>query len=62
MHDFIQNLLPEETAAGRVRADVPSGELAAYCLHALAAANGLPSKEAVDRLVRVTLPGLRGGT
>jgi hypothetical protein len=33
--------------------------LAGYCLHALTAANGLPSKAAVDRLVAVTLAGLR---
>jgi len=34
------------------------GELAAYCLHALAAGT-LPSEAAVERLVAVTLAGLR---
>jgi len=34
-------------------------ELARYCVHALAAASGLPSKAAVRRLVMVTLAGLR---
>ncbi len=33
--------------------------LASYCLHALKAAHGLPSKAAVRRLVAVTLSGLR---
>jgi hypothetical protein len=42
-----------------VRGDVASGELAEYCLHALSAAAGLPSKAAVSRLVSVTLAGLR---
>lgn len=35
-------------------------ELAAYCLHALAAARDLRSQAAVRRLVAVTLDGLRG--
>ena len=39
--------------------DVPAAELANYCLHALAAAGSLPSKAAVQRLVTVTLAGLR---
>ncbi len=34
-------------------------ELANYCLHALAAAQTLTSREAVRRLVEVTLAGLR---
>jgi hypothetical protein len=34
-------------------------ELAAYCVHALAAASRLPSVAAVARLVDVTLAGLR---
>jgi len=33
-------------------------ELAAYCLHAVGAAGGLPSKAAVRRLVEVVLSGL----
>ena len=35
------------------------GELASYCLHALAAASSLPSAAAIRRLVTVTLAGLR---
>ena len=56
---FVRDLLSEGAAAGDVRDDVASDELAAYCLHALTAATGLPSKAAVRRLVAVTLAGLR---
>ena len=57
---FISGLLAEAAAAGTVRDDVSPGELADYCLAALAAATTLPSKAAVRRLVDVTLTGLRG--
>jgi hypothetical protein len=57
--DFLQDLIAEGTATGDLRDDVPPGELAAYCLHALTAAGDLPAKAAVDRLVQVTLTGLR---
>jgi AcrR family transcriptional regulator len=57
--DFIAGLLAEGTATGDIRADVASGELASYCLHALTAAGSLPSEAAVRRLVAVTLAGLR---
>jgi AcrR family transcriptional regulator len=56
---FVSGLLTEGVAAGEVRDDVAPDELAAYCLHALAAAGGLTSEAAVRRLVRVTVDGLR---
>ncbi|MDQ8706528.1 TetR/AcrR family transcriptional regulator [Streptomyces sp. LHD-70] len=56
---FIRDLLSEGARSGDIRNDVPAGELASYCLHALAAAGGLKSKAAVQRLVDVTLAGLR---
>ncbi len=59
LSDLIRELLTECVRAGDVRHDVAPGELASYCLHALAAANSLPSKAAVRRLVTVTLAGLR---
>lgn len=59
VQDMLTDLLAEAAAAGHVRADVAPDELAAYCLHALAAASSLPSKAAVRRLVMVTLAGLR---
>lgn len=55
---FVRSLLVAAVDAGSVRDDVAPDELAAYCLHALAAASTLPSKAAVHRLVAVTLDGL----
>jgi len=57
--DLIRDLLTEVARTGGLRKDVPPDELASYCVHALAAASGLPSKTAVRRLVTVTLAGLR---
>jgi hypothetical protein len=45
-NEFITDLIREDVASGDVRNDIPPGELAAYCLHALAAASGLGSKAA----------------
>ena len=59
LRDFVRDLLSEGTASGQVRDDVAPEELASYCLHAVAAARGLPSKYAVQRLVTVILAGLR---
>ena len=56
---FIEDLIADGAEAGRLRGDVPPGELAGYCLHALTAASGLPSRAAVRRLVTVTMDGLR---
>jgi AcrR family transcriptional regulator len=57
--EMIRVLLAEGARAGDVRDDVAPDELASYCLHALAAAGGLPSAAAVRRLVTVTLAGLQ---
>jgi AcrR family transcriptional regulator len=59
LRDFIRDLLTEGAQTGALRGDVAPDELATYCLHALTAASGLPSKAAVHRLVTVTLAGLR---
>ncbi|UUU28234.1 TetR/AcrR family transcriptional regulator [Streptomyces sp. DSM 40750] len=59
LHGMIRDLLAEGTQSGDFRGDVPPDELATYCLHALAAASALPSEAAADRLVKVTLSGLR---
>ncbi|MEV0173138.1 TetR/AcrR family transcriptional regulator [Streptomyces sp. NPDC050803] len=59
LRGFVSDLLAEGVRAGEVRDDVTPEELASYCLHALAAAGGLSSEEAVRRLVRVTVDGLR---
>ena len=57
-HQELRDLLAEGTASGEVRDDVAPEELASYCLHAVAAARGLPSKAAVQRLVTPILAGL----
>lgn len=59
LRKLVRDLLTDAAAAGEVRDDVAPDELAAYCLHAIAAAGKLPSKAAVRRLVAVTLSGLR---
>ena len=53
------DVLTAAAAEGEVRADVPAIELANFCLHALSAASSAPSQDAVNRLVAVTLNGLR---
>ena len=59
LRDLIRDLLRRAADTGEVRTDVPPEELADYCVNALAAASGLPSKTAVRRLVAVTMAGLR---
>ena len=59
LNQFIRDLVAEGAEAGVIRDDVAPGELAMYCLSALAAASSLTSKSAVHRLVGVTLTGLR---
>ncbi len=59
LRELFQGLLTQAAATGDVRDDVAPVELASYCLHALGAARSMPSKAAVDRLVQVTLAGLR---
>ena len=61
LNDFVTALIQEGAERGEVRADVPAKELAAFCLHALTAAGSLHSKAALDRLIGVTLAGLRPG-
>jgi AcrR family transcriptional regulator len=58
LSDVLRDLLTKAAENGDVRDDVAADELASYCLHALAAASSLPSKDAVRRLVTVTLAGL----
>jgi AcrR family transcriptional regulator len=57
LSDAVRDLLAEGARSGDVRDDVAPAELASFCLHALTAASGLPSKAAVRRLVGVTLAG-----
>lgn len=57
--DLVCGLLVELAAGGGLRDDVAPIELAQFCLHALNAASALPSRDAVDRLAKVTMSGLR---
>ena len=59
LRNMVRDLIADAAAMGEVRNDVAPDELVTYCLHAIAAASGLPSKAAVHRLVGVTLAGLR---
>jgi len=52
-------LLAEAAEGGLIRDDLAPDELANYCFHALTAAGALRSEAAVNRLVSVTLAGLR---
>ena len=54
-----RDLVSAAAETGDIRSDVDPDELVGYCLHALTAAGGLPSKAAVGRLVAVTLEGMR---
>lgn len=56
---LLTDLLRACVRAGAVRSDVPAGELAAYCLHALTAVRTDTSGAAVRRLVGVTLDAPR---
>jgi AcrR family transcriptional regulator len=56
---FLAEIIAEGADAGVFRADVAPDELAAFCLHALGAATGVDSHEAVLRLVKVTLDALQ---
>ncbi len=56
---LVRDLIIEAQESRNVRTDVSPDELVTYCLHALTAANSLPSKAAIARLVSITLTGLR---
>jgi AcrR family transcriptional regulator len=57
--DLVRDLVAEGAKQKELRDDVSPRELASYCLHALSASSSLQSKPAVERLVKVTLAGLR---
>ncbi|MFG6201772.1 TetR/AcrR family transcriptional regulator [Nonomuraea sp. JJY05] len=59
LHAALRDALADAVRTGVVRDDVAADELATFCLHALQAAADLPSKAAVQRLVALTLAGLR---
>ncbi len=56
---MVAGLLAAAADAGDVRSDVAPLELARYCLHALTAAGAVDSDAALQRLVDVTMAGLK---
>ena len=62
LRDFVAALISDGARSGELRADVPADELAGYVLGALSAASDAKSDAAVQRLVAVTLAGLRPPT
>lgn len=56
---IVGDLLVQGAQNGDIRDDVPAEELAHYCLHALSAASAIPSEGAIERLVEITMDGLR---
>lgn len=59
LRKFLRELISKAAKTGEVRDDLAPDELAGYCLHALSGAGELGSQAAVQRLVKVTLAGLR---
>lgn len=57
--ELFSEVLSEAAATGTIRDDAEPIELATYCIHALAAAGDLASESAVQRLINMTLAGLR---
>jgi AcrR family transcriptional regulator len=56
---LVAELIREGVATGSVRGDVPAEELASYCVHALSAGRDLRSEAGRERLIDVTLAGLK---
>ena len=54
----VRGMIRRAQQAEALRTDLPPGELANYALNALAAAEGLPVKEAVQRIVTLTLAAI----
>ena len=56
---LFRDRLVELADARELRVDVPTEELATFCLHALTAAGSPPSEDAAGRFVDVTHAALR---
>ena len=59
LEGFVSDLVARGAAEGALRRDVAPRELALFCIHALSAASSLRSRAAIERLLDVTLDGLR---
>jgi AcrR family transcriptional regulator len=61
LRDLVEDALTSCAEINDIRTDIAPRELTTYCLQALGAASSLPNKPAVQRLVTITLDGLRSG-
>lgn len=57
--DLLREVLATASDAGLLRTDIGPEEMLGFCQHALAGAADLRGRAAVDRLVELTLAGLR---
>ena len=57
--ELVTGLLAEAASAGAIRTDTAPAQLAAFALHALAAAADLPDEPAVHKLVELVTTGLQ---
>lgn len=58
LRELLKELIDEGVVEGDLRDDVPSDELALYCLNVAVSARHASSQAAVDRLITVTMAGL----
>lgn len=54
----LSGLIAEAAAQGEARRDVPAGELASFCMHAVTTSGSLTSQAAVRRLAAVIVDGI----
>ncbi|MFQ6392168.1 TetR/AcrR family transcriptional regulator [Nocardia sp. KC 131] len=59
LRQMVRQLIEAGADTGELRNDIAPDELANYCLHALSAAAELTTSKAIDRLVAITVSGLR---
>lgn len=59
LHRLMQDVLTEAVSRGTVRSDIPVEEVASFCINALDRGWTSSSTPALDRLIRMTLDGIR---
>ncbi len=59
LHRMVRDLIEDVATSGAIRDDIPPGEVAGYCIHALDAASQATSDKAVSRLVTLVLAAMR---
>ena len=59
LRELVGGIITEDAAAGRARMDIPTGELAAYAVAAVAAVYALPDMAAGRRIVSLVVETIR---